>query len=250
MESIDNFILIYFEKNDYTPDNERVKGRPTERRAKLIPLQKEFMVKRLRYLYPKSTIHILTDQVVSSNENQVIYHYQPFEKNYQAKLEVFGLLDEPAMFIDLDVLLIKKFEIDLTSAQAFNLYTAYPLNLDLMSSKATDITEVYNSGVIWINQPNKNLVEELKHIQKTHFSDLQKIAVNNGVLYNDEYPITILSKRTSSEMLLINDVNVPRHRLSSFQEVAKQQSVHYNGNQNKYLMMLEMPLVYNSVRFM
>src|SRR6185437_9398649 len=104
MANIKNFVLVWF-KRRWRSDQEVRRHQFAERFNELMQFQ-------IRSFYPRAAIHILTnDESVCRRERNVIYHLRKdMIPNLFSKLHIFGLLDEPAMFLDGDILLRKPFE--------------------------------------------------------------------------------------------------------------------------------------------
>lgn len=233
-----NFILVLFKSEFTAKTQKKIKGVPTERRAKLIPNLFSKTIKNINKFHPNSNIHVLTDEPCENYQN-IIFHIKKIDKNYKAKLEIFSLLSEPAMYMDLDILMLRPFSEEHMNPNCdFNLFHSYKEKLNYFSEFPITTEVAYNSGVIWVNKPNKKITEELQYYQRKFFNNLEKISKYNGFLNNDEYPIALFIDKHKLKMQTFKDVNVPRH-LINFEEIEKCQSVHYNNENNKYLLIQE-----------
>jgi len=203
------FILVQFE-NDY----------PTERLKKYYQNTDAFhelMLRQIDNLYEDYEIHVITNQRRKST-NRVRYHYfENLEKNLYAKLQVFGLLDEPAMYLDNDILLVRKFENKHLVGDPFNLYQIYDL-IPLLPEHMQSYTH-YNTGVMWISKPSKDITESLIGI-KDYF------LCHDDDWVNDEYPVSYMIGSFGFKMQLMDEVNAYRNRIS---DLTQYQSVHYTG---------------------
>jgi len=183
-------------------------------------------IKRIRQLYNESKIHIITDSLEVAIDG-VYWHYMPeIEKNNYAKLFIFGLLNEPAVYLDNDVILLRRFKKEeLPLDSPFNLYTQY---------KEEDKKRVlehglgvnynhYNTGVVWIPNPSRKITDELI-LLKDRFD-----IYNNGWT-NDEYPISFYVHVHNLKMIESEKVNKYRSLVS---KISNEQSIHYTGKEWK-----------------
>jgi hypothetical protein len=179
----------------------------------------EIAVNQIKSFYPEAVIHVITDEPKQSND--LIYHYiKGLEKNNYAKLHVLDLLDEPAIYMDTDILLLKRFE-DLPDVECFNLFQEY-LDTSAIPKHMQEYTH-YNTGVIWIPKPNKEIAKEIRLVRNNFL-------IHKNGWVNDEYPISWVVNKLGLKMVKRNDVNYYRSKIVSFNDLFKYQSVHYTGS--------------------
>lgn len=206
-----NFILVNY-KNNYTKPNLATYYKNNEKFFVLA-------VKQIKSLYPEAIIHVVTDEPKQSND--LVYHYiKGLEKNNYAKLHVLDLLEEPAIFMDTDILLLKRFE-NLPDAECFNLFQEY---LDTSSlPKHMQAYTHYNTGVIWIPKPSKEIANEIRSIKNDFL-------IHKNGWVNDEYPISYAINKLGLKMVKQITVNQYRSKIVSFKDLFSYQSVHYTGS--------------------
>lgn len=201
---INDFILLYYTK--------RGLASPVSRFLRLTLTQ-------LDYWYPDAVIHILTNsEGLPQLRDRVQIHYNPLLPNsWEAKLHIFGLLDRPAMYIDLDVLLIRHFDASmLETKNPFRFYWSFGPGLFRYSH--------YNSAVAWIAEPDKAIVKELVEIYHREGYD-QKGPPYHG---NDEYATNQFIHEHKWVMPYRRDVNVPKAVAKD--NIRSYQSIHYQLN--------------------
>jgi hypothetical protein len=238
---IDNFILIKYSKEslDAPKHIKKVNMRQWNKNQQFMF---DTMVEQLNFFYPLAKIHVLTNEK-HEDFNNLIWHYHPeLESNHNSKLLLYGLLDEPAMYIDNDILINKPFKKKhLATESPFNLYrlsTARPLQslarkkLDVKSDKQ------YNCGMIWIPRPSRQIVAEMQEIKKKYFNDRKVIEGNSAWFNNDEHPVSYFIARYGMKMKLFKDVNVFRSQCE-YENIFKVQSIHYTGVRSKNKFMKE-----------
>lgn len=207
-----NFILVNY-KNDYC----------IKKLADYYTHSDKFFllsIRQIKKIYPDAVIHVIADRLMKSND--FICHYiENLEKNNYAKLNIFDLLDEPALYIDTDVLLIKRFE-NLPNEECFYLFQEYQ-ELSLLPKFMQKYTH-YNTGVVWIPKPNKEISKQIKAV-KNNF-----LIHKNGWV-NDEYPISWIVHKLKMKMVKNSNINCFRSSISCFKDVLNYQTVHYTGNE-------------------
>jgi len=222
-----NFILVLYEIDDF--------------RKKLF----EILLKQLDYFYPKSIIHIITNIPGCHDSGNIIYHFLDISNNLTAKLEVYGLLKEPSIYIDWDILLMKQFSFeDIASIQPITFYAhSGQIPLQNFSKKRLAIQSnfIWNSGIVLINSPSPDIVSELKEINEVYFSDLDWLESQKFLKYNDEYALTYFVTKYKYKINESKDVNVSRYKVK-LKDIDKYQSVHYTGTRNKALIFKELSL--------
>lgn len=206
-----NFILVKY-KHDYCIQNLVNYYKHSDRFFLLA-------VRQIKKIYPEAVIHVITDQPIKSND--FIYHYiEGLEKNNYAKLHIFDLLDAPTLYMDTDILLLKRFE-NLPNEECFHLFQEYQEMTSL--PKSMQKYPHYNTGVIWIPKPSKEIAKQVKTI-KNNF-----LIHKNGWV-NDEYPISWIVHNLKMKMITDTKVNYLRSKINCFKDIFNYQSVHYTGS--------------------
>lgn len=209
-----NFILVHF-KTTYT-------------QPKLVDYYKDLdqmhtlMIDQLTSFYPDCKIHVVTNEHKQNTAN-VIYHYRDTNTNY-AKLHMFGLLDEPAMYLDSDIILLRPWEEKHLQAEGnFNLYQKFDVGLPEGFPEQYKFMYDYphhNSGMIWIPRPEKALSETL-------LAMATRFPVHDGGWVADEYPTNYFIYAMGWKMNLFPEVNA--YRKSTKVPLRDCQSIHYAG---------------------
>ena len=194
-------------------------------------------IKQLKYLYPKATIHVLTNDEKRLKEKDVTVHYKKdMPSCHLAKLNVYGLIDEPAMYIDNDIIIVRKWnQKELETDAPFNLYrknSQEELQKWAKEKLPVDGNGYFNAGIIWIKKPSKSLVETLQEYHEKYFSDREKIINLGGWADSDELPVTLYVYDKKYQMKKFKTVGVGRNQIK-FDEMKKFQSVHYGGLSQK-----------------
>lgn len=209
-----NFILVHF-KTEYEQPK-------VIEYYKDLEAMHELMLVQLTSLYPKCTIHVITNEHKENTAN-VVYHYRETNTNY-AKLHMFSLLDEPAMYVDCDIILLRPWEEKHLQAEgAFTLYQPFDVGLPKGFPEQYEFMyqyQHYNSGMIWIPRPDKAMSELLTQMTS-------RFPVHEGGWVADEYPINYFIYAMGWKMNLFPDVNA--YRKSTKIPLAECQSLHYAG---------------------
>lgn len=201
------------------------------------------MLEQLNFFYPKSIIHVLTNEDHKDTDN-IVWHCKPeLADNHSIKLNLYGLLNEPAMYLDTDILLVKPFsKKHVETVSPFNIYQVSHTNRDLQSlTKKTlehKVNQQYNCGMIWIARPSKHIVEELKDIKFKYFNDRNKIESAGAWFNNDEHPVSYFIKKYNFKMNLFPQVNSFRYAMHR-SNIFDMQSIHYTGVNNKSMFLKE-----------
>lgn len=176
------------------------------------------MTRQLRIFYPQAKINVLTDEVGA--DPRLIYHVNPIENNHMSKLQLFGLLDRPAMYLDCDLLIVRPFQTDeLPLSLPFHVYrTVTQPNWKILPQ--FDYPH-HNNGVIWIPRPSQKLTKELIDLKEKHFAD-KKLYLNN-----DEFVTNRYIHDMGWKMNLGTSVNIFRVWLQNKLDIDNCQSVHY-----------------------
>lgn len=198
------------------------------------------MVKQIRCLYPEARIHVMTN-LPDEQYPGLIYHHLDFPSNHVCKFLLYGLLDVPAMYVDVDIILVRPFRAEhLQTENNFNCYSVSLFeNLQQMTSKPlpvkTDV--IYNAGLMWIPKPSKKIVADLQKLHETYFSDDTYMTSRGKWPYVDEYALSLYIKMQGINMNIIPEVNMPRHRITEclVPQSNKYQSIHYTGIRSKGL---------------
>lgn len=238
---ISNFILVYFikNKNNYYKNIELPKWYGIKiDHLKEVSKEKYWnkllllMQKQIRILYPKTKIHILTNKKISLQDENLTFHYFKEHDDLLTKYKVLNLIDEPAMYLDLDILLNKKFsENHLDTEFPFNLFRRYKGNLPAIQKipGLSHIKNAYNSGIIWVKHPIQNIEFELYSINKKYFSDQSFLSEYKVLSGNDEHAISTYIANNNFTMKTFEEVSKPRDEISNINQLKNYQSVHYMG---------------------
>lgn len=226
---LDNFILIYYEKDKlnhfelkrhekYNPNL------PIDFRLKIHKNLINLCIKRIKDLYPKATIHLITDK--KRNWTNVIEHVFDNMNDHTAKFAMYGLLNDPAMYIDSDVLLVKPFSkkhLDIDSP--INPYDFNHINTFIWNG---EVYNHYHSGVVYVKNPSQAMQKEIEYLYNVAFKDTD---ILDGKSINDEYAMSMfISKRKLNITIFPGEVNVMYHeRFNDLKEMMKCQSIHYVG---------------------
>lgn len=195
------------------------------------------MIDQIKSFYPDARIHLMTN--TADPIDGVILHYFDFESNHSSKFYLYGLLDVPAMYLDVDIVLLKPFKADhLVTESPFNLYCVSFFNdLQKMSRKPLPVktNKVLNAGIIWIPRPSKQITQELIDIHTEYFSDVNYMLNQGNWPCVDEYALAVYIEKHSLKMNMSSEVNRSRHSLRDLVEAKQCQTVHYPGISAKRL---------------
>jgi hypothetical protein len=238
-DHITNFILIKYRKTvSDVPSHVGIAPSLTEWNDRQEQLFRT-MLEQLRILYPKATVHVLTNER-NRDTKRIVWHYKPhLAENHSAKLHLYGLLQSPAMYLDTDIILVRPFD-------KKHILTKYPFNLYQLSHIGRDLQRLtshkleyqidnqFNCGIIWIARPSKLIVEEMKIIKKSYFNDKQKVEGAGAWFNNDEHPVSYFIAKYDLKMKLFDEVNTFRRNINK-RDIFSKQSIHYTGLRKKDL---------------
>lgn len=216
-----NFILVHY-KTEYTSAKRMYYYNNLD-------LYHDLMIWQISNLYAneKFEIHVITDVPKRSTENIIYHSFPDLVKNNHAKLNIFGLLDKPAMYLDNDIILMRKFEEKhLPNDSAFSLYQGFDIMREWKwPSFMYDYTH-YNSGMVWIPKPDKE-------ITKTLFKFKDIFTIHEGGWANDEFSISFFVHKFNMKMPVLPEVSA--YRKFSKIPLTKCQSIHYAGFKELFL---------------
>lgn len=190
-------------------------------------------IKQIKSFYPKANIHVLTNDEKRLNEKDIIVHFKKdMPSSHISKLLVYGLLDEPAMYIDNDIIICRKWnDQELETENPFNFYIQsgkYNIQAIAKEKLHVPLDNHWNAGVIWIKKPSKKLVEIFQEYHWRYFSD-KKLIINHGNWADsDELPVALYIIENKLNMNLSKEIGVPRKR-TNFESIINLQSIHYTG---------------------
>jgi hypothetical protein len=242
-KSIDNFILIKYIKNSMDAPRHVYAELSLSKWNNHQEMMFRTMLEQLHFFYPKANIHVLTNKK-QDDTGKIIWHYKPeMEDNHSAKLNLYGLIDQPAMYLDTDILLVKHFnKKHLKTSSPFNIYQVSHTNRDLQSLTAQPlefkVKQQFNCGMIWIARPSSQIVRELHEIKKQYFNNRRKIEDAGAWFNNDEHPVSYFIKKYNLKMKLFPQVNAFRYTMRS-PDIFGMQSIHYTGVNNKAMFVKE-----------
>jgi hypothetical protein len=245
---IDNFILVYFRTANY-------------RYPKILDFCYRNTVSQIESFYPKAKIHVLTNADLPtrpniklhkvSNDLPLVGQLTKRGDPLPAKFMVFDLLDEPAMHLDLDLRMNNPFfASNLEVSNKINLYKInWNTNYQKVSSRPLSDEYAslphYNTGVVWIEKPGKELAEEIIDIKRTYFDDPElfylcdKDTKIKGPAWNsEEFPVSMYIKLNGLTMGLDDRVNKFRWEIEK-SDICGYQTVHYHGWDEKPRLMRE-----------
>jgi hypothetical protein len=183
------------------------------------------MIFQINYWYPKTEIHLITNRDVAPGGTTI--HRLPIANNHTAKFQVFGLLDKPAMYLDCDIVIRKKFPVDaLWSNTPFRMYgVTRRFNLQSISPKpiGVDAFNQYNSGILWIPEPDKKITDDIMSIHNEFFSNPEFIVSKKEWPLSDEYALSVYVTQNGWQFHHKNGIG------ESPPAAADCQSVHYSG---------------------
>jgi hypothetical protein len=138
------------------------------------------------------------------------------------------------MFLDTDILLLRHFEMKhLECDGPFNIFRKNPPYEKLKRIEDLgNLQDVYNSGVVWIPRPNKQISADLFDIYKKYFSNHDYLDSLQIQFENDEHAIAYYIKTNSLKMRVFEEVNKQRREII---DPRHYQSVHYSGTQKMML---------------
>lgn len=185
------------------------------------------LAKQIKILYPKSKLHVITNEKHEDHDN-IIYHKFNFESNHLGKLYMYGLLSEPCMYLDADIIIINPFmEEELQWDQPFYFFQSFSGG-DIQSNTKCplpiEINYIHNAGMVWIPNPSMDVTNELFNIHEKYFYD--KTAT-------DEHCCSLFYKLKNMQINKNPKINVPRLSLEK-EDVVFQQTVHYTGYDIKW----------------
>ena len=223
--SIKNFIIIKYKKDKL----DMVVA--TEQQDLYLNCQDSLfdkMILQIRHHYPESNIHVLTNYDFKCDG--VIFHKINFKPNHCCKFLLYSLLDEPAMYIDCDVLMLRRFnESELETVHPFKFYNiSRQLDLSKISKNISGALTIYNAGIIWIPRPDKKITQDMQQIESDFFSDKDFCIKNEEWPYNDENAASLYVRNNNIYFEKSDTVGVIEFGIN--QSV---QSIHYTGLENK-----------------
>lgn len=181
-----NFILIKYAKSKFDRPVDEEMGNLYLRSQEEIFRK---MVKQLTIQYPDSYIHVLTNEKMLPVNNKMKIHKRDFEPNHLCKLLLYGLLTEPGLYLDADIIIKRKFHPhELKSSNAFRMYNSIGrIDYSRFSRNLNCSIEHYNAGAIMIAEPSEELAKEMLQIQEFFFSDKEFKMANGSWPYCDEH---------------------------------------------------------------
>ncbi len=230
---IDNFLLLYYSSRDMSSFAKKPTYPKDEFSDLYEKMQRPFLdisIQRISKLYPKSKIHILTNEKIVFNENEyeIFQHVnKDLPRNHLAKLKIYSLLNEPCMYMDSDILLNRQFsEDDLRCSSRFKLFRG-SLMPRIANYLHLDNFKLHNAGIVWIKEPGVDLTDSFEQIHQEIFSDHMQLS-QHGLNENvDEFSIAYWCMKNNLQMETEDLVGKPRGQIDHFVNVPKYQSVHY-----------------------
>jgi hypothetical protein len=238
--NLKNFILLYYKK-DFLSDHEIDKNtRNPENPIQLDTHLKMFKLcyKRIKHLYPKSTIHVI------SNVNKFIddsewYHRENISLDYTNKFQIYGLINEPAIYIDNDIMLLKKFtDLQLDVDVEINPYQVGWKNY-FFKNKVKYFH--FSACALLLKNPSKELQNKIIQIHQDFFVKETD---------NDEFALSKYLEDTNqkSKVKMFEEIGYPRSWIKNKKDLffSNIQSIHYSFP--KYLYEIEIEKLYKCER--
>ena len=233
---IRNFITIRWDKTEIEPpppwitDCSKSLDKHIEIHEKLFAQ----FTKQIRIIYPKATLHVITNKPLK-NKDKLIFHKMDVPSNHLSKLHMYGLIDEPAMYIDTDVIIVSKFldkHIDVSGP--FNYYKSGGERSDLHTHAKKDlpvqIKYLYNAGLVWIASPSPKIVEDMQYLHEEYFHR-KEVEDRIGFQIGDEHSSSLYSAINNIKFHQFDEINVLRGHVTNMQDC---QTVHYTGYDLKH----------------
>lgn len=177
---------------------------------------------QIKVLYPKATLHIITNED-HQNKGNIHFHKFDFAPSHVAKNYMYGLLDEPAMYIDADVILVRKFtKKELSIDYPYTYFGGISGgNIKKLAKKPTpcDVEKIYNAGMVWIQKPNKKITESMMNLHFEYFDNYD---------VSDEASATLYTHLNNIQIIPNFKINRSRSEIDE-DEILHHQSVHYTG---------------------
>jgi hypothetical protein len=143
------------------------------------------------------------------------------------------------MYLDLDVVLNKKFPSSCDTNLPFTMYSITDeedlqkySNVNLPNNRNN---KTWNTGVLWINKPSSYLFKEIINIHNHYFNDHQMILKKGYWPNNDEHAVSLFLDHHNLQPNVVKGINVLRHNINS-SNLGSYQSVHYTGIKAKRTM--------------
>lgn len=242
---IKNFIMIYYERDRLTEfekvNHQRYNSdKPKDFRLNVHRRLIELSKSRIRELYPKSEIHLIVDK--KYNFEGVTEHvFEDMSPEHTSKLLMYNLLDEPAMYMDSDVLLVKPF--DKSHIEVESPINPYNLNHRKVFDWNGQKYPYYSASVVYVSQPSEKIQREIQELHEKEFLYIKgTLGIKGGThpltSTNDEFSMSLYINQQGWEIKLFPDeVNVGRIRAAKeggLPRIMKCQSVHYSGPKHLY----------------
>lgn len=232
---IRNFILVYYKRwNLNLPPFAKT---PAGWSPDKLSIEQEFcykaMLAQLKKMYPLATVHVITDEKFEDRGQVVCHHFPDMPKNHNCKFEAFGLLDEPAMFLDNDLVIVRPWE-------QKHIECAGPINFYRRDTRMIPLAQVADDvpfpefqrhvgGITYIKNPSKDLVAELKGIRERYFSNQDRMFAARLWMDNEEHTLSFFVRYHSIPMSLWDEINYDRKWLAGFDEIRNYHTVHWTG---------------------
>jgi hypothetical protein len=194
----------------------------------------QITTRRIKTIYPETTIHLLTN--ASDIDGDFRVHYRPnLRTGFDAKFEAFDIADKPMVFMDTDVLLSRPFSPEeLECTGPFRLYSVSSTSIDMGrqihgGTLLKPPVVLWNSGVVLIPRRAPKLLQRLREIH-------EYVAWERR--WNDEYAFSYLVAELDLEFKVSNQINVARRSLDAYVVrdpcvLGRFQSIHYTGGDYK-----------------
>lgn len=250
IKPIQNFLLLKYKRKELiTPPNDQFSKDEKELYLQCQDVLFYRTIDQIQFFHPKAHIHVLTNENLISTDKITFYIHREVWTNLICKFKLYSLIQEPALFIDLDVIFTKPMPpIEHYSNYPFCFFnTSWGKPLQEYSAKKLPVNQnvIYNSGITWINNPHKNITNELLNLHEIYFSNSELIYSKNLWPDNDEHALSLFIGINKYIMPLNDEINMSRNKLQKLhmeintETIKKFQSIHYNGITTKQKMIKE-----------
>lgn len=251
------FILVRYHRNNFNNVSLKYKAKwtidnPAKSLTRWNNIQDKLFTNQiwqLQHFYPNCKIHLVT------NDHELFHkdctnHLVDGESNLILKLNVFGLLTEPAVYLDLDLLHLRPLTPEVLPKCIFNLYDCYspeksyfrPDIFPKILSQPLDIKPPivqYLSHIIWINEPSKKISDAMLELHWKHFADKERMLYVGRSADGDELALSVYIKQHNLKMILNPNVGANRKQFTRIPSNEKIFMLHYTGTMQKALCIKE-----------
>lgn len=243
---IDHFITVRYDRSEIDPMPPWLNEPKTvDDHNDVQRLLFEQFADQIARIYPDATLHVITN-VARPDHGHVVYHHFEAKANHLIKFQMYGLIDEPAMYMDCDIVIVSPFHGGHTEfACPAGYFTVTRDLIDIQDAASEplpgDARWPVNAGMVWIGEPSKKIVNDLVSLHGRYFSDPDRVPYEIA----DEHAATLYWSMAGVDPVRhVPGTNVPRSGLRGAGDILRQQTVHYTGYAlaNKRRCLSEYPL--------